>query len=131
MHLLSVQILLMMIKKILIITSKQHKEKVLILFYNMTTGMIHKKFQAVVKGLFIRCRKVNIPLNCISQSYFSVPKDVWLTSIHCLIMKINNKRELQNTAINHSAYFVKIYRKCTSEPYFFWQLIQCYQQVIF
>ena len=76
MHLLSIQILLMMIKKILIITSKQHKEKVLILFYNMTTGMIHKKFQAVVKGLFIRCRKVNIPLNCISQSYFSVPKDV-------------------------------------------------------
>ena len=39
-------------------------------------------------------------------------------------MKINNKRELQNIAINHSADidykdFVKIYRECTKEPYSF------------
>ena len=39
-------------------------------------------------------------------------------------MKINNKRELQNIAINHSADidyqdFIKIYRKCTKEPYIF------------
>ena len=39
-------------------------------------------------------------------------------------MKIHNKRELQNIAINHSAdidykYFLNIYRKCTSEPYSF------------
>ena len=39
-------------------------------------------------------------------------------------MKINNKRELQNIAINHSAdidykEFIKIYRKCTKEPYNF------------
>ena len=39
-------------------------------------------------------------------------------------MKINNKRELQNIAINHSADidykdYMKIYRKCTSEPYYF------------
>ena len=38
-------------------------------------------------------------------------------------MKINNKRELQNIAINHSADidfkdFMKIYRECTREPYF-------------
>ena len=37
-------------------------------------------------------------------------------------MKINNKRELQNIATNHSPDidyndFVKIYRKCTKEPY--------------
>ena len=37
-------------------------------------------------------------------------------------MKIHNKGELQQTAINHSADidykdFMKIYRKCTSEPY--------------
>ena len=37
------------------------------------------------------------------QSYFSVPKDVRLNSIRYLIMKINNKKELQNIAINHSA----------------------------
>ena len=39
-------------------------------------------------------------------------------------MKINNKRELQNIAINHTADiddkdFMKIYRECTEEPYFF------------
>ena len=37
-------------------------------------------------------------------------------------MKINNKRELQSIAINHSADtdyqdFIKIYRECTREPY--------------
>ena len=55
---------------------------------------------------------------------FSVPKDVRLNSTHYLIMKINNKRELQNIAINHSADidykdFVEIYRGCTKEPYSF------------
>ena len=39
-------------------------------------------------------------------------------------MKINNKRELKNIAINHSADidykdFMKIYRECTKEPYNF------------
>ena len=39
-------------------------------------------------------------------------------------MKINNKRELQYIAINHSAdidykYFIKIYREFTKEPYNF------------
>ena len=40
------------------------------------------------------------------------------------MMKINNKRELQNIAINHSADidyqdFMEIYRECTREPYYF------------
>ena len=39
-------------------------------------------------------------------------------------MKINNKRELQNIAINHSAGidyedFIKIYRECTNESFNF------------
>ena len=60
----------------------------------------------------------------LSQSYFSVPKDARLNSTHYLIMKINNKRELQNIAINHSADidykdFIKIYRECTKEPFKF------------
>ena len=41
-----------------------------------------------------------------------------------MIIKINNKRELQNIAINHSAdidyeYFMKICRECTKEPFNF------------
>ena len=71
--------------------------------------------------MFIRCRKLNISLAFITQSYFSVPKDVRLNLTDYLIMKINNKRELQNIAINHYADidyqdFIKIYRKCTKEP---------------
>ena len=85
--------------------------------------MTNKKFQAIIKELFIRCRKLNISLVFITQSYFSVPKDVRLNSTHYLIMKIN-KKELQNIAINHSVDidykdFIKIYSECTKEPYSF------------
>ena len=60
----------------------------------------------------------------MTQSYFSVPKDVRLNSTHYLIMKLNNRKELKNIAINHSAdidykEFLKIYKKCTKEPYYF------------
>ena len=74
--------------------------------------------------MFIRCRKLSISLVFITQSYFTVPKNVRLNLTNCLIMKINNKRELQNIAINHSVDigyqdFMKIYRECTKEPYTF------------
>ena len=65
-----------------------------------------------------------ISLVFITQSYFSVPNKVRLNSTHYLIMKIHNRRELQQIAINHSADidykdFLKIYRNCTKEPYSF------------
>ena len=91
--------------------------KHLIVFEDMTAdNKINKKIQAVVKEQFIRCRKVNISLVFITKSYYSVPKDVTLNSICYLIMKFDNKRELQNIAINHSAdiyykNFMKIYRE--------------------
>ena len=74
--------------------------------------------------MFIRCRKLNISLVFITQSYSSVPKDVRLDLTHYLIMQINNKRKLQNIATNHAADidyqdFIKIYRECTKEPYNF------------
>ena len=86
--------------------------------------MSNKNFQAIIKDLFIRCSKLNIFLVFITQSYFSVPKDVRLNSIHYLIMKINNRKELQNIAISHSEDidyndFMNIYRKCTKELYSF------------
>ena len=64
--------------------------------------MTNKRFQAIIKELFIRCRKLNISLVFITQSYFSVPKDVTLNSTHYLIMKTNNKRKLQNIAVYES-----------------------------
>ena len=105
-------------------TSSRNR-KILIVFDDMNADiMTNKRFQSIIKELFIRCRNLNISLVFITQSYFSVPKDARLNSTHYLIMKINNKRELQNIAINHSADidykdFIKIYRECTREPYNF------------
>ena len=65
--------------------------------------MTNKKFQPIVKELFIRCRKLNISLVFITQSYISLPREVRLNSTHYVIMKINNKRELKNIADNNSA----------------------------
>ena len=101
------------------------RRRILIFFDDMIADiMTNKKFQAIIKELFIRCRKINISLVFITQSYFSVPKDVRLNSTHYFIMKINNKRELQNIAINHSADidykdFMEIYREYTKESYNF------------
>ena len=66
-------------------------------------NMTNIKFQSIIKKIYIRCRRLNISLAFITQSYFSAPKEVRLNSTHYLIMKIHNKRELQNSAINHSA----------------------------
>ena len=101
------------------------KRKVLIVFDDMIADiMTNKRFQSIIEDLFIRCKKSNISLVFITQSYFSVPKLVRLNLTHYLIVKNNNKRELQNTAIDHSADidykdFIQMYRDCTKEPYKF------------
>ena len=70
------------------------KRKKLIVFNDMIADIMdNKKFQAIIKELFIRCRKLNIWLVFITQSYFSDPKDVRLNLTHYFIMKINNRRE--------------------------------------
>ena len=98
------------------------KRKILTAFDGIIADiMSNKKFQAVVKELFIRCRELNISLIFIDKFYFTVPKGVRLNAIHYLIMEINIKRELQNIAINNSAdidynSFMKIYRECTKNP---------------
>ena len=100
------------------------KRKKLIVFDDMIADIMkNRRFQAIMKELFIRCRKLNIPLVFVTQSFFSVPKYVRLNSTH-LIMRFNNRRELQNIAINHSSVidyndFMKIYREYTKEPFNF------------
>ena len=77
------------------------KRKEIIVFGDMIADtMTNKNFPAIIKQSFIRCRKLNISLVFITQSYFSVPKDVRLNSSHYLIIKIYNRKELQNTAID-------------------------------
>ena len=57
------------------------KRKILIAFDDMIAEiMTDKRIQSIIKELFIRCRKLNISLVFITQSYFSVPKDVRLNS---------------------------------------------------
>ena len=47
------------------------KRKILILFDDMIADiMTNKKFQAIIKDLFIRCRKLSISLVFITQSFF-------------------------------------------------------------
>ena len=103
----------------------KRKRKILIVFHDMIADIrTNNRFQAIIKELFIRCRKLNISLVFITQTYFSVSKEVRLKSTHYLIMKIHNKREFQQIALNHSADidckdFVKISRNCSKEPYSF------------
>ena len=97
----------------------------MIVFDDMIADIIHNtKLNSIVTELFIRRRKLNISLVFITQSYFKVPKDVRLNITHVFIMKIANKRELQQIAINHSSDistkdFDNIYRECTAELYSF------------
>ena len=69
--------------------------------------MRNEKFKAIVKEIFIRCRKLNISIVFITQPYFRTPKDARLNSTHYILMKIGNKK------------FLKIYNYCTKEPYSF------------
>ena len=84
----------------------------------------NKILNPIVTEIFIRGRKLNISIVFITQSYFKVPKEVILNSMHFLIMKIPNKRECQQVAINHSSYidfkdFMKIYKNWAVEMYSF------------
>ena len=93
------------------------RENKILIVFDMIADMINnKKLNSIVTELFIRGRKPNISLVFITQSYFKVPKDVRLNTTHFFIMKIPNKRELQQIAISHSSDidfkdFINIYKK--------------------
>ena len=91
------------------------KRRILFVFDDIIVDIIsNKKLQTVVKEFFIRCRELNISFVFITQSYFSVLKDVRLNSTRYLIMKINNRRKLQDIAIDHSAdkdFMNKMYKR--------------------
>ena len=101
------------------------ERNILIVFDDMTADIIkNKKLNSIVTELFIRVRKLNISLVFITQSYFTVPKDVRLNTIHSLISKIPNRREIQQIEINHSSDIStkdleNINKKCTAELYSF------------
>ena len=82
----------------------------------------NKKLTPIVTELRIRGRKLNISPVFITQSYFSVPKDIRLNSTHFFIMKIPNKQELTQIASHNSSDidfrdFMNLYKKYTAKPY--------------
>ena len=55
----------------------------------------------------------------MTQSYFAVPKYIRLNSTHSLVMKIRNKRALQQISFNHLSHIdfqdlMNLYEKCTA-----------------
>ena len=81
--------------------------------------MSNKKLHPVVAEVLYENK---ISLVFITQSYLPVPKDVILNTTHFFIIKIPNKQELKEIAINHSSDaefhgFKRLYRKCAAVPY--------------
>ena len=105
--------------------NKKRDEKVLIIFDDMIADIMRsERFKAIVKELFIRCRKLNISIVFVTQSYFRTPKDARLNSTHDILMEMGNKKELKSIAEENSGYldfkdFLKIYNHCTDKPYSF------------
>ena len=102
------------------------KRKVLIAFDDMIAD---KKLNPVVTELFIRGRKLHISTVFITQSYFKVSKDARLNSTHFFIMKIPNKRQLQQIALNHSSdaerkVLRRIYKNVMQNHTIFWLMMQ-------
>ena len=93
----------------------------LIVFDNMTADIeSNKKLSPIVTELFLRGWKLNNSLVFTSQSYFKVPKTIRLNPTHYFIMRIPNKRELQEIASNHSSDidfkdFMKLHKDYTKE----------------
>ena len=84
--------------------NKKRKRKIHMIFDDIISHVkSERRAQQILTDLFIRCRKLNISLCFSTQSYFSVPKDVRLNCTHYILLKLHNKRELQNIAINNSA----------------------------
>ena len=104
-------------------TDKQRQ--ILIVFDDMIADMINnKKLNSIITELFIRGIKLNISIVFITQSYFKVSKVVRLNFTHFFIMKIPNKREFHQIALNYSSGinskdFIKIYKKYASKTYSF------------
>ena len=105
--------------------NKNRDKKVLIIFDDMIADIeYNKNFKRIIKELFYRACKINVSIVFITQSYFRALKDARLNSMHYILMKIGNKKELKRIAEEKSGHldykdFLKMYNYCTEEPYSF------------
>ena len=85
--------------------NKNRDKRLLIIFDDIIADIMRsEKFKAIVKELFIRCRKLNISIVFITQSYFRTPKGARLNSTLYILMKIGNKKELKSIAEEYSGH---------------------------
>ena len=84
----------------------------------------NEKLNPIILELFTRSTKLEIHLPFITQSYFTVPKNIRRNSMHYIIMKIPNKREFQQITFNHSSDinfgdFMNLYKRMYCKTIFF------------
>ena len=80
-------------------------------------------FKLIVTELILRGRTLNILL-LLYYTFFKMPKTIRLNATHYFIMKVPNKREIQQIASIHLSEidfkdFMKLYKDYTKEPYSF------------
>ena len=93
---------------------KNHK--VLIVFDDMITDMfINKKINPILTEFFIRDRKLNISLVFITQSYFTIPRNIRLNSRHYFMMKIPKTGSFNKSHL--IIHFINIFRPFSVKPY--------------
>ena len=103
--------------------NKDNDKKVLIVFDDLIADIeYNKNFKRIIKELFYRACTINVSIVFMTQSYFRALKDARLNTMHYILMKIGNKKELKGIAEEKSGHldykdFLKIYDYCTREPY--------------
>ena len=84
----------------------------------------NKKLSPIVTEFFLRGRTLNISLVYILRSYLEMSKTVRPNATHYFILKIPNKKKLQQIASKHSSDidfkdFMNLYKDYTKKPYSF------------
>ena len=80
----------------IVIQIKSKKYWLYLMIWLLISLVPNKNLNPIVTELFIRGRKLNISL----EHYIAAPKNIRLNSTHYFLMKIPNKRELQQIAFN-------------------------------
>ena len=68
--------------------SRKETQSIIVLNDMIADMISNKKLNPIVSELFVRGRKLNISILFIMQSYFKIPKEIRLNTMHFFIMKI-------------------------------------------
>ena len=101
------------------------ERNVLAAFDDMTADFFSNKKlnNPIVAELFIRSRKLKMSLTFITQSSFTLTKNVRINSTHYFVMKIPNKREFEQISFSNSSdiaykFFMSPCKKFTAKQFY-------------